>query len=544
MKTDVLIAGAGPVGLSLALELANHGVRSVVLERKAKNAKTTVRCNHVSSRSMEFFRKNGLADLVRSVGLPADYAQDVSYRTTTTGKEIARIHIAARGDRHTLRDTGVDSRWPTPEPPQRVNQLYLEPIMVEAVLQRPEITLLFEHEMVEFSQTADSVTARVRRADGSEIAIEAAFLGGCDGGNSPVRKAIGAELHGDAVIQRVQSTYLRAPDLIARMNVPPCWAMFSMNPRRIGNIYAIDGKELWLVHNYLRDSEPDFDSVDRDASIRAIFGVGDDFEYDVLNIEDWYGRRLVVDKLREGRVFLAGDAAHLWVPYAGYGMNAGIADALDLGWMLAAVVKGWGGEALLQAYVTERGAITDQVSRFAMDHCIKMAAQRSSVPAEIEAETPEGAAARLRMGKEAYDLNVQQYCAAGLNYGYYYEGSPVIVYDGEAAPSYSMSEYTPSSVPGCRLPHFWLADGVSLYDRLGMGYTLVRTDPAENATAILAAGEQAGVPITLLDVTPAAEVAEYYHYPLLLVRPDQHVAWRGQAADVDAAQLIDTIRGA
>ena len=543
MKTDVLIAGAGPVGLSLALELANHGVRSVVLERKAKNAKTTVRCNHVSSRSMEFFRKNGLADLVRSVGLPADYAQDVSYRTTTTGKEIARIHIAARGDRHTLRDTGVDSRWPTPEPPQRVNQLYLEPIMVEAVLQRPEITLLFEHEMVEFSQTADSVTARVRRADGSEIAIEAAFLGGCDGGNSPVRKAIGAELHGDAVIQRVQSTYLRAPDLIARMNVPPCWAMFSMNPRRIGNIYAIDGKELWLVHNYLRDSEPDFDSVDRDASIRAIFGVGDDFEYEVLNIEDWFGRRLVVDKLREGRVFLAGDAAHLWVPYAGYGMNAGIADALDLGWILAAVVKGWGGEGLLQAYVTERGAITDQVSRFAMDHCIKMAAQRSSVPPEIEDETPEGEAARLRMGKEAYDLNVQQYCAAGLNYGYYYEGSPVIVYDGENPPSYSMSEYTPSSVPGCRLPHFWLADGVSLYDRLGMGYTLVRTDPAEAATALLAAGEQAGVPITLLDVTPAAEVAEHYRYPLLLVRPDQHVAWRGKATDVAAAQLIDTIRG-
>jgi 2-polyprenyl-6-methoxyphenol hydroxylase-like FAD-dependent oxidoreductase len=543
VKTDVLIVGAGPVGLSLALELANHGVRSIVLERKAKDAKTTVRCNHVSSRSMEFFRKNGIAEQVRNVGLPADYAQDVSYRTTTTGKELTRIHIAARGDRHTPRDTGVDSCWPTPEPPQRVNQLYLEPIMVKAVLQRPEITLLFEHDMVEFTQSADSVTARVRRNDGTELSIEAAFLAGCDGGNSPVRKAIGSELHGDAVIQRVQSTYLRAPDLIAQMNVPPCWALFSMNPQRIGNIYAIDGKELWLVHNYLRDSEPDFDSVDRDASIRAIFGVGDDFEYEVLNIEDWFGRRLVVDKLREGRVFLAGDAAHLWVPYAGYGMNAGIADALDLGWILAAVVKGWGGEGLLQAYVTERGAITDQVSRFAMDHCIKMAAQRSSVPPEIEDETPEGEAARLRMGKEAYDLNVQQYCAAGLNYGYYYEGSPVIVYDGENPPSYSMSEYTPSSVPGCRLPHFWLADGVSLYDRLGMGYTLVRTDPDEAATALLAAGEQAGVPITLLDVTPAAEVAEHYRYPLLLVRPDQHVAWRGKATDVAAAQLIDTIRG-
>ena len=544
MKRDVLIVGAGPVGLSLALELANHGVCSIVLERKAKDASTTVRCNHVSSRSMEFFRRNGFADQVRGVGLPADYAQDVSYRTTTTGTEIARIKIAARGDRHTPRDTGVDAGWPTPEPPQRVNQLYLEPIIVEAALQRPEITLLFEHEMVEFAQSADSVTARARRADGSEISIEASFLVGCDGSNSAVRKAIGAELHGDAVIQRVQSTYLRAPDLIARMQAAPCWAMFSLNPRRTGNIYSIDGKELWLVHNYLRDNEPDFDSVDRDGSIRAIFGVGDDFEYEVLNIEDWYGRRLVADKLREGRVFLAGDACHLWVPYAGYGMNAGIADALDLGWILAALVKGWGGEGLLKAYVAERGAITDQVSRFAMDHCIKMAAQRSSVPSEIEDDSPEGEAARTRMGKEAYDLNVQQYCAAGLNYGYYYDNSPTILYDGETPPSYSMSEYTASSVPGCRLPHFWLEKGVSLYDRLGMGYTLVRTDPGEDVAEILAAADRAGVPIKLLDVAPPAELAEHYRYALLLVRPDQHVAWRGKAADVPAQRLIDTVRGA
>ncbi len=490
MKTDVLIVGAGPVGLSLALELANHAISSIVLERKAKGATTTVRCNHVSSRSMEFFRKCGFADRVRNVGLPSDYAQDVSYRTTTVGEELARIRIAAHGDRHTARDTGVDADWPTAEPPQRVNQLYLEPIMVEAALQRPEITLLFEHDMIEFTQDADRVTARVRQADGSEVSVDAAFLAGCDGGNSAVRKAIGSELHGDAVIQRVQSTYLRAPDLIARMQVAPCWAMFSMNPRRTGNIYAIDGKELWLVHNYLRESEAGFDSVDRDKSIRDIFGVGDDFEYEALNIEDWYGRRLVADKLREGRVFLAGDAAHLWVPYAGYGMNAGIADAIDLGWILAAVVKGWGGEGLLKAYVTERGAITDQVSRFAMDHCIKMAAQRSSVPPEIEDDTPEGAAARERLGAEAYDLNVQQYCAAGLNYGYFYDQSPVIVYDAETAPAYSMSEYTPSSVPGCRLPHFWLAEGISLYDRLGEGYTLVRTDPAENAAEILAAGKR------------------------------------------------------
>jgi 2-polyprenyl-6-methoxyphenol hydroxylase-like FAD-dependent oxidoreductase len=344
MKADVIIVGAGPVGLSLALELSNHGVSSIVIERKAKNAPTTVRCNHVSSRSMEFFRKNGFADAVRSVGLPADYAQDVSYRTRTSGKELSRIKIVASGERFTDKDTGVDAHWPTAEPPQRVNQLYLEPIMIDQALARDEITILFEHELTVFTQDGDTVSASVKDLNGSEFKIEASFLAGCDGGSSMVRQAIGSALHGDAVIQRVQSTYLRAPGLIAQMKVEPCWCMFSLNPKRSGNIYSIDGKELWLVHNYLRDNEPDFDSVDRDQCIRDIFGVGPDFEYEAINIEDWYGRRLVVDKLREGRVFLAGDASHLWVPYAGYGMNAGIADALDLGWILAGAVNGWAGK--------------------------------------------------------------------------------------------------------------------------------------------------------------------------------------------------------
>jgi 2-polyprenyl-6-methoxyphenol hydroxylase-like FAD-dependent oxidoreductase len=544
MKTDVVIAGAGPVGLSLALELANHGVRSVVIERKYMNAPTTVRCNHVSSRSMEFFRKNGFADAVRNAGLPADYAQDCSYRTATTGKELARIKIAASGDRFTARDVGVDVHWPTAEPPQRVNQIYLEPIMIEAVMARDEITVLFEHELIDFSQDGETVTALVKTKNGVEQQIAASFLAGCDGGNSLVRQAIGGEFHGDAVIQRVQSTYLRAPDLIAQMQVDPSWCMFSMNPRRSGNIYSIDGKELWLVHNYLRDNEPDFESVDRDRCIRDIFGVGDDFEYEALNIEDWYGRRLVVDKLREGRVFLAGDSAHLWVPYAGYGMNAGIADALDLGWILAGAVNGWAGDKLLDAYVAERGPITDQVSRFAMDHCIKMAAQRSSIPDSIEDETPEGEAARERMGKEAYELNVQQYAAAGLNFGYYYDQSPVIVHDGETAPDYSMSAYQPSTVPGCRVPHFRLPDGSSLYDQFGPVFTLLRSRSDEDVSGFAAAAEAIGVPLRVLDIAPPAEVASLYNHSLILVRPDQHVAWRGRAVNADAAKIMGVVCGA
>ncbi|MCB1395078.1 MAG: FAD-dependent oxidoreductase [Rhodobacter sp.] len=544
MKTDVLIVGAGPVGLSLALELAHHGVRSVVVEQRAKGGFMTVRCNHISSRSMEFFRRHGLADTIRQTGLPVDYPQDVSYRTATTGVELSRIKIAARGDRKTDRDTGVDAGWPTAEPPHRMNQIYLEPLMIDAAEARPEITLLFQHEMLEFTQNDAAVTARVRTDAGDEMSIQAQYLAGCDGGGSRVRKAIGAKLEGDAVIQRVQSTYLRAPGLIAAMQVPPCWCMFSMNPRRSGNIYSIDGKELWLVHNYLRDDEADFDSVDRDRCLRDIFGVGPDFEYEILNIEDWFGRRLVVDKLRDGRVFLAGDASHLWVPYAGYGMNAGIADAFDLGWILGAVISGWGGPALLDAYVAERGPITEQVSRFAMDHCMKMAAQRSAIPAAIEDATPEGEAARAHMGRETYDLNVQQYAAKGLNYGYFYENTPVILADGGVPPGYAMAEYTPSTVPGCRVPHFVLPDGRSLYDTFGTGYTLLRLDPRADVTGFVAAAEAVGMPLGVLDIAPEDPgVAALYTHPLVLVRPDQHVAWRGAAEGADPAAILDRLRG-
>src|SRR5690625_2252009 len=335
-QVDVLIAGAGPVGLVLAMELARHGSRVLIVEPRERLEPPSVKCNHVSARSMEIFRRLGLARKVREAGLPPDYPHDIAYRTTATGLELTRIHIPCWRDRYT--DTsGPDGNWPTDEPPHRINQIYLEPILFRHAEQTPGITIWNRCELRDFEQGEHGVSAQVQDLQAqSTITVEAPYLVGCDGGRSRVRRAIGAELQGDAVVQRVQSTYLRAPDLLRRFRYAPAWATFSLNPRRSGNMYAIDGKELWLVHNYLRDDEPHFDSVDRDASIRAILGVDSNFEYEVLNVEDWYGRRLVANKFRDRRVFICGDAAHLWVPYAGYGMNAGIADASNLAWLLAA----------------------------------------------------------------------------------------------------------------------------------------------------------------------------------------------------------------
>jgi hypothetical protein len=177
-----------------------------------------------------------------------------------------------------------------------------------------------------------------------------------------------------------------------------------------------------------------------------------------------------------------------------------------------------------------------------MDHAAKMIKARRAVPANIEADDADGQRAREEIGREAYDLNVQQFCCAGLNFGYYYQGSPIIASDDEAPPAYSMGDFTESTVPGCRAPHFWLADGRSLYDAFGAGYTLLRFDPAADVAPLLAAADARRVPLTVVDVA-GAEVPAAYRHKLVLCRDDQHVAWRGDVVPVDAAELVERLRG-
>jgi len=543
LDADVLIVGAGPVGLTLAMDLASHGVSVVICETRHFAEPPSVKCNHVSSRTMEQFRRLGVAQQLRDAGLPADYPNDVAFRTSVTGMELSRIPIPCRRDRYTETE-GPDAWWPTPEPPHRINQIYLEPILLRHTAALPGVQLLNRTRFTAFTEESDGVSAAATDLDSHATRhIRCRYLVGCDGGGSAVRKQIGARLEGTAVIQRVQSTLIRAPQLRALIPGKPAWSYYAMNPRRCGTMFAIDGHETWLVHNHLNAEEPEFDSVDRDQTLRSILGVGPGFSYDLISKEDWVGRRLVANRFREGRVFLAGDAAHLWVPYAGYGMNAGIADALNLSWLLAACVRGWGDEGILDAYEAERLPITEQVSNFAMDHAQKMIRARRAVPQDIEAPGPEGDALRAEIGREAYELNVQQFCCAGLNFGYFYTGSPIIVADGEhAPPAYSMGGFTPSTVPGCRAPHFWLADGRSLYDVFGPGYTLLRFDRSADVSALERAARAYGMPLAVVDID-AAEVPRAYMHRLVLCRADQHVAWRGAHVPPDAYELVALLRG-
>jgi 2-polyprenyl-6-methoxyphenol hydroxylase-like FAD-dependent oxidoreductase len=529
--------------MTLALDLAWRGLDVVVAERRPADAAPSVKCGQISARSMEVFRRLGVADRLRAVGLPADYPNDIVSATSVTGIELSRVPIPARGARGGG-GTGPDTSWPTPEHTHRVNQKFFEPVLFAWVFAQPRVRIRNRVEVDSFIQHEQGVTVQARELDGgTPVTFECAYLVGCDGAASAVRKAIGAEFVGTPVLQHAQSTYIRAPGLIAGLPGKPAWLWFSLNPRRCGVTMAVDGRETWNVQNFSYPREPDLKNIDREWAIRMILGVGPDFPIEMLSAEDWVGRRLVADRLHDRRVFICGDAAHVWMPLGGYGMNAGIADAANLAWKLAGVLKGWAAPALLDSYHAERQPITDQASRLISDIASQVMIQRDGITSDIERQDSVGAATRARVGATAFALDAEQQCCGGLNFGYYYDRSPIVAYDGEAPPPYTMGTFTSSTVPGCRAPHMWLEDRRSLYDALGSDHTLLRFDSRAKVDGIVKAAAERKVPLAVLDVKTSRR-QELYRHKLVLVRPDQHVAWRGNEEPAVPLDLIDLVRGA
>ena len=544
MRTRVLIVGGGPVGLTLAMDLAWRGIDVVVAERRPADDPPDVKCGQIGARSMEIFRRLGLADKLRGIGLPADYPNDIVSATSVTGIEFSRIPIPARGERGTPAARGPDTAWPTPEHTHRCNQKFFQPVLLAHAAEQPRIRILHRTEITDLAQGEQGVTASVVDLDGgTRSTIECDYLVGCDGASSLVRKSIGSEFVGIPVLQYAQSFHVRAPQLKSLLPGKPAWLYFSLNSRRCGGTMAVDGRETWNIQNYSYPGETGLDHLDRDWVIRSILGVGPGFEYELLSHEDWTARRLVASRFRDRRVFICGDAAHVWMPLGGFGMSAGIADAANLAWKLAGVLQGWAAPEILEAYEAERQPITDQASRIISDIGHQRMMQRNALSAEIERPDATGETARAAAGQIAYALDVEQQCCGGLNFGYFYGQSPIVAYDGEEAPGYTMGTFTSSTVPGCRAPHFWLEGRRSLYDAMGPGYTLLRLDPTAPVAGIVAAAARRGLPLAVLDVR-SHEASQHYRHKLVLVRPDQHVAWRGDADPADTLHLVDLVRGA
>lgn len=541
---SIVIAGGGPVGMCAAIEAARQGVKVLLIESRPEGLPPSAKCNTVAARTMETFRRFGFADKIRAAGLPDNYPTDTIYTTSITGPELTRIKMPARNERSLPGFS--DSHWRTPESMVRVSQIYVEPIIQEHLATLPNITRMYATQVTGYKQDVEGVDVACLDAEGKSFEVRAAYLIGADGGRSVIRKTMGVKLSGDAELAHTRTSLIRAPGLRALWgNRRPAWMSWVVNHKVRGNVVAIDGKDTWLVHRALPQGEKNFDALDMDQSIRDTLGVGPEFTYEVLNHEDWIGRRLVAERMRDKRVFLAGDAAHLWVPFAGYGMNAGIADGTHIAWLLGQVLQGWASPDMLDAYEAERHPITEQVSRHAMQSMLDSieAMGSNAAPAALSSKfNPIGAGLRNVLGSKLHKLNVPQFAPEGLNFGYYYDKSPIISYDGEKQPDYTMGSITPSTVPGCRMPHFNLESGASVYDSLGPVYTLLRFNSKANTSELERVAADVGMPLRVLDVSIPPDISVFAK-ALLIVRQDQHVVWRGDAVPQDCKKLVALLCG-
>ena len=536
-KVPVLVIGGGPVGLTLAMDIASHGVETIVLEKRAPMEAPDPRCNHVSARTMEVFRRLGFADKVRQSGLPADYPHDVSYTTSLFGYELGRVKIPSRANR--FNDAGyADGGWPTPEPPHRINQSFMEPVLFKYASENTNnLTIISNFSVTEVTPAGDKVYVSGHDlVTGETSTFEATYVAGCDGASSMVRKTLGIKLHGDDNLMHSMMASITSPNLLSKAACNPAWMYWVMNPKQPGCVIALDGKDKWVV-NAFSSTQPDPEKFDWEGAVRTI--IGHDIDFTIEAKKPWSGRRLVTEKFSKGHVFILGDAAHNWLPMAGYGMNAGIADAANLAWKIAAVVNGWADKKLLDTFQNERQPILGQVSSIAMNIRKK---NDLKLPDYIEEDTERGQTARQEVGQFMMETDSAQFACIGLNFGYFYEQSPVIAYDGSTPPTYTLGSYTPSTCPGCRVPHVWMDDGMSLFDKLGPEYTLLCLDKSIDVSELEQVSKSMGFPLDILNLEGKANT-NVFDVPLVMVRPDQHIAWHGTQLPSDLTGLIKHIRG-
>jgi len=548
MDAAVIVAGGGPVGMTLALDLAEAGIDVLVLEQSSGTTDNP-RCNTTNARSMEYYRRLGIADDIRRVGLPLDHASDVVYTTNLLGWELARFPFSSSGE--ILAGTAPEfDEWATPEPQHRVSQIYLEPIIEEAVARQPRARVLRSHRVESVSQHGDhvEVTARQVLPDGSTgeaVTFHADYLAGCDGGTSVVRKAIGARLEGDPRVaeQRV-SVYFRSQELHELLaQREPGWMYWWYGPKWRGSFVQLDGRGLFLCHSRV-PAGMDPQDVDPDEVLEA--AIGKLVEHEKIQVVRWDPRRLVADHFVEDRVMLAGDAAHLWLPLGGFGMNTGISDAMGLSWRLSANVQGWGGRRLFEDYEAERRSVGEATSRAAL----KIDSDMTEIgrDPELHADTARGAELRSAAGELIERIDKKQWYSQGVQFGARYSNSRGIATDestdrdGDAAIG-EIDVYIPSITPGSRLPHYWRPDGSSVFDVLGPAWTLIRVGQEPPACdRLVAAAQGRGVPMSVVDLDEEDAVRTYKR-AAVLTRPDLFVAWSGDSEPADPEALLDELLG-
>ncbi len=532
-RTPVLIVGAGPVGLALAIELGHRQIPCLLIERNervgyAPRAKTT------NVRTREHFRRWGIADKLRAASpLGMDYPSNVVFCTRLGGFELTRFENAmyCAPGRNPL--YSEHAQW--------VPQYTVEEVMRAHAQSLPGVELRFNCELTSFTQDGDHVQAVARDlVRGEDITIDAGFLVGADGARSKVREAIGARMQGTYGLSRNYNIVFRAPGLAQAHSLGPAIMYWQVNGDAPSLIGPMDRGDKWFFMPTGVKEGWKLDTADAPALIRKATGI--DLPYEVLSTDEWVASRFLGDKYRDRRVFLAGDACHLHPPFGGYGMNMGVADGVDVGWKLAAVLKGWGGGQLLDSYERERRPVHDMVLDEAVANHAMLGNQLWKDG--LDADSQAGVALRSEVGGRIQATKMREFTTLGVMLGYRYDDSPVIVPDGSHAPGHDYVNYVPTSRPGARAPHAWMHDGSSLFDHFGADFTLLvsKDAPSEAIDQARVQAQNAGVPLKVLQPHEAG-IAELYPTRFTLIRPDQHVAWRGNAWPAASVGILGTVTG-
>ncbi len=525
---DVLIAGAGPVGLAAAIELGQRGIRCRVVERNDRvgyspRAKTT------NVRTREHLRRWGIADDLRAASpMSPDYPSTVVFATRMNGPVLARFENALNGSRTRNNLYSEEAQW--------VPQYVLEEVLLRHASSLPGVEVSFNTQLASLGERGDRVVSELRDVNsGTTRRIESAYLIGADGARSSVREAIGATMVGDGAFSRNYSIIFKSPELAGRHDHGRAIMYWMVNEEVPSLLGPMDEEGLWFFMATKLPGDVDPATVDPVDLIRRGTGLRD-LPVEVVGTDPWVAHRLVADRYATSRVYLAGDACHLHPPFGGFGMNMGIGDAVDLGWKMAATLQGWGGPGLLATYEAERRPVHERTIEEAVINYGAVGNQL--VRPGLEEAGPVGEATREEVGEIIRATKVREFKTLGIVLGMHYAGSAIVAPDGTNPPPEHFMLYTPSAHPGCLAPHLWLRDGSSLYDHFGPGFTLLVADgDVGEASPLVEAARARDLPLHV--IAPAdTRLKGRYEARLALIRPDQHVAWRGDSLPPDADALL------
>jgi 2-polyprenyl-6-methoxyphenol hydroxylase-like FAD-dependent oxidoreductase len=532
-ETPVLIVGGGPVGLALALDLATRGTATTLVERDAGTAiDLLAKAGTLNERTMEYCRRLGISHAVANIGFPDDHPRDTVYCTALNGFVLGRDFRPS-----------TKERIPAPESPEilrKCPQFLFDPLLVQAVKERDLTRIMYGTSWQGVSQDASGVTSTLTtEREDRPVQIRSQYLVACDGAGSAVRRALGIPFEGKqldySVSAMIEVDHLEDYHLLGRAER----YMFIGTEGTWANLTAVDGRKLWRLSLVGSEERLAPERLDFDVIMRRAMG-NDRGRWTVRRVMPWRRSQFTAERFAAGRIALAGDAAHTTSPTGGHGLNTGLGDVSDLGWMLDALIRGWGGDQLLTAYNAERRPVA---IRNGTSSTQNYGAWVRAVGRDLVLDdTPEGEAQRRAVGDQMNAMLAQEWHSFGVAMGYRYDTSPIICPDGTPPTPDDPSQYVQTARPGHRAPHAWLGDGRSTLDLFGAGFTLLRLDPAADVAPLADAPADISLPLNVVTIDDQ-EIARLYERPLVLVRPDGMVAWRGDTLPADVAALIATVTG-